>query len=657
MRNLRDSSRNAVLLGDLIQSGGEGTVHAVHGRPAVVAKVFHRVPPDSALQKLKCMVSMRNAVPEGVSAWPLDVVQDGAGVIRGFLMERVDGHVVDSAVHPGMQRMHFPRATYGFLLHLAANIMEAAAELHRAGVVIGDVNERNIMVRPDATVRFIDTDSFQIAMPNGVGLCTVGTAIYTPAELQGKDFATVPRTTNHDLFGLAILIFQLLMLGRHPFAGIPRDRQFGGSIEEAIRVGAFAYAESLRTPLMRPPDSLPLRALGPLEPMFERAFLKPARPTAKEWTAALRDVRARQAPCHANPRHSVLAPGGGCPLCRLPREPFAGTAPQRAQARVTVHDVLREVAQLADPPRLDAMLREPDPAKALDTTPMSPSSISPEDQAFLARRVGSAVPAVLGMVVLPVAGVWLVIGGGGWGWIVLLGGCAQAVKCGRIVADARRRRRLRRKIGPYLNQRSALARELDEHRHLERRISSLEGCLAGRLERIRNAAHSQAEYLRLRLLDPEAPFWLAEGASREEWRAKQLAQAFVRDSGIPGIGPERVAALQSFGIESAADVSEAAIKGVPGFGALMTERLVNWRRSVEQVIAQAAPPPTPAGVLQVHASAYATAVREGEQRVRKEIDEYQSALAAARIELQQAAERLNNERARLWAMAERLRRQ
>jgi len=104
-------------------------------------------------------------------------------------------------------------------------------------------------------------------------------------------------------------------------------------------------------------------------------------------------------------------------------------------------------------------------------------------------------------------------------------------------------------------------------------------------------------------------------------------------------------------------VSEAAIKGVPGFGALLTERLVNWRRSVEQVIAQAAPPPAPAGVLQTHASAHATAVREGEQRVRKEIDEYQSTLAAARIELEQAAERLNNERARLWAMAERLRRQ
>jgi DNA-binding helix-hairpin-helix protein with protein kinase domain len=51
---------------------------------------------------------------------------------------------------------------------------------------------------------------------------------------------------------------------------------------------------------------------------------------------------------------------------------------------------------------------------------------------------------------------------------------------------------------------------------------------------------------------------------------------------ISGIGPWRVAALQSHGIETAEDVSASAIDRVPGFGPAYTQRLLDWRRSVEK---------------------------------------------------------------------------
>jgi DNA-binding helix-hairpin-helix protein with protein kinase domain len=50
---------------------------------------------------------------------------------------------------------------------------------------------------------------------------------------------------------------------------------------------------------------------------------------------------------------------------------------------------------------------------------------------------------------------------------------------------------------------------------------------------------------------------------------------------IPGIGPLRTATLESYGIETAADITEAAITAVPGFGSVMAGKLVSWRRQVE----------------------------------------------------------------------------
>lgn len=39
--------------------------------------------------------------------------------------------------------------------------------------------------------------------------------------------------------------------------------------------------------------------------------------------------------------------------------------------------------------------------------------------------------------------------------------------------------------------------------------------------------------------------------------------------------------LESYGIETAADVNNNAVTSVPGFGPALTKRLLDWRRSIE----------------------------------------------------------------------------
>src|SRR4029450_11873186 len=119
--------------------------------------------------------------------------------------------------------------------------------------------------------------------------CDAGVSHWTPPELQGQSFKGLVRTANHDLFGLAMLGFKLLFMGRHPFAGVPINN---GEIllEDAIRKRFYAFSPLANTYGVRPPPhSFPVASLPePYALMFERAFrLNAPRPSAKEWVQAL----------------------------------------------------------------------------------------------------------------------------------------------------------------------------------------------------------------------------------------------------------------------------------------------------------------------------------------------------------------------------------
>jgi DNA-binding helix-hairpin-helix protein with protein kinase domain len=158
------------------------------------------------------------------------------------------------AVQPhGPQKM-FPDKGYNFLVHVARNLATAFLKLHEAGLVVGDVNEGNILVNSSGLIAFIDCDSFQVQGPKGYYFCEVGVPRYTPPELlKHGSFERTARTANTDSFSMAVLIFQLLFLGRHPFAG--KQRTAGDLDEEtAIRQKQFAYSLSDKRKKLTPPN-------------------------------------------------------------------------------------------------------------------------------------------------------------------------------------------------------------------------------------------------------------------------------------------------------------------------------------------------------------------------------------------------------------------
>ncbi len=296
-----------MVLGRELGRGGEGAVYLVNGLPDMVAKVYFKPPSLAKNDKLKSMA--RNAEPAllRVAAWPVDLLTDHSALVRGFLMPKAGAREdLHELYNPKSRRRAFPKADFRFVARVATNLARAFAQVHARGNVIGDVNHGNALVGADGTVLLIDCDSFQVRDSGRVFTCDVGVPLFTAPELVGQGFRGLKRTANHDAFGLAVAIFHLLYLGRHPFAGRYTEGEM--PIERAIAECRFAYGVNAGLHGMTaPPGTLLLGAFGPeVAALFERAFAKSdavARPTAVEWVGALKKLEDGLVICPANVAH------------------------------------------------------------------------------------------------------------------------------------------------------------------------------------------------------------------------------------------------------------------------------------------------------------------------------------------------------------------
>lgn len=152
----------------------------------------------------------------------------------GYLMPKADGKKLDASVFRGERGMErcFASWTRQDLVSLSICILSIIKKIHESGILIGDINGSNILVKSPTEVYFVDTDSFQI---NDYP-CPVGTAEFTAPEIQGKNYNSFLRTIGNENFAVAVLLFRLMMFGLNPYA-----QQDGAGIEHNIRTGDFSF--------------------------------------------------------------------------------------------------------------------------------------------------------------------------------------------------------------------------------------------------------------------------------------------------------------------------------------------------------------------------------------------------------------------------------
>lgn len=318
--DLFDEAGNGVRLGPQIgRKGGEGCVFQLVSQPGTVAKIFHDpVPPEKEAKLVYMTGFVKNGV-SSMSAWPKGLLRDRRHALLGFTMPMVSGHEIHEFYNPKERLIRFPSLEWNHLVRIARNCSAAFDEVHKMSAVIGDVNEGNILVREDAKVYLIDCDSYQISANAKTWTCDVGVPMWTAPELQNKNFRGLPRTTNSDLFSLALLIFRLLFMGRHPFAGIPLTTgEF--LIEKAIAEFRFAFTKDSRALAIKPPPNcFPVSEFPqPLLGMFDRAFLRGsdligARPSARDWAVALDALESKLTRCSNDKSHVFPNSFSVCP--------------------------------------------------------------------------------------------------------------------------------------------------------------------------------------------------------------------------------------------------------------------------------------------------------------------------------------------------------
>ncbi len=336
MRLQRQSNGQFITLDSesVLGVGGEARIYAIPQDPWLVAKVYHR-PTTERARKLVVMLANPPDDPMVAQgrvsiAWPLDLLRsaDSKSQIVGFLMPLVTGmRPILDFYNPGARRKRCPLFNYLYLHRAARNLSAAVSALHERGYVIGDMNESNIFVAETALVALVDTDSFQVRDPHNrnVYRCTVGKIEFTPPELQGGSFADIDRKPAHDLFGLAVLIFQLLMEGTHPFTGIFKGEGDPPSYGERISAGHFPYSGKRRVPY-RP--SLIAPSFGILNPELRKLFVRcfrngrrrpKVRPDARTWQRALNDAEKALVTCPQNDQHLYGDHLKSCPWCERSR--------------------------------------------------------------------------------------------------------------------------------------------------------------------------------------------------------------------------------------------------------------------------------------------------------------------------------------------------
>ena len=349
---------------NILGSGGEGAVYRLPSHPDLVAKVYH---PDKltseTIGKLKVMIDYPPRTENEQTghifvSWPKDTLHDVySGTVIGFLMPMVDKtNDLYEYYNPSSRRRNAPHVNYANLCSVAKSLATALDRLHGItyAYIIGDINESNAYITEDKQVTLIDADSFQVTDsrtdPSTIYRCFVGKPEYTAPELQSISFADEDRNIDHDNFALAVVIYQLLMEGTHPFRGIYTDPGEKPQVETCIAQGYFLHSARVgrRVPLMPPRTALPWESLpANLRALFRRCFddghSDPAkRPNPRDWENALNEAMKDLRQCHVNPNHwyfgnKLGARGMNCTWCARPIEAFptqrktASFAPTSAQ--------------------------------------------------------------------------------------------------------------------------------------------------------------------------------------------------------------------------------------------------------------------------------------------------------------------------------------
>lgn len=288
--------------GLLLGEGGEARVFRHPSDPSTALKVFWQAPRNATTAERALAQRLRALRAEKLRSFPRDLpavvvapqgtLVDERGQACGYAMRRVASALTVAALCSSR------RALDNTQICAAIKALAAALPtLHARGVVVGDLNDGNVLVDATGAPHLIDADSFQLgALP-----CPVAHERFLDPRLYGRAFADAPCfDEGSDWYALRVHLFALLTLV-HPYGGVHLALP---TLLRRAEAGHSVLRSDVKVPnCARPFEALPDELLHDLAACFDGGARTPLAPV-------LLDARWRRCSCgleHARP---------SCPACR-----------------------------------------------------------------------------------------------------------------------------------------------------------------------------------------------------------------------------------------------------------------------------------------------------------------------------------------------------
>ena len=331
-------------LGSKLDQGGAGAIFPVVGNPEWVAKVY-MVPhtdridyPKAAVERERVEAMLESppsiqAPHKGIYhqlAWPVGIIEDTSQRTLGFVMPRLpldQACDLEALLIPDSRRREGLPEDYRVRVFAGYNLALLIRSLHKQGHHVIDMKPKNMSIYKledmQGVVALLDTDGFSIKARSGKRFpAGMFSSEYFAPELLVNGSKSTEADEYQDRWALAVIIFQLLNNGIHPYTGIYRGAH-SPTLDDHVKAGRYAYGRVAHPEMGAKPGSMHEYLDDDTRVLFDRAFgtSRYARPTAKEWRDHLKEFVTPNSPrmvnCTADHNHWHFSKG--CQLCALER--------------------------------------------------------------------------------------------------------------------------------------------------------------------------------------------------------------------------------------------------------------------------------------------------------------------------------------------------
>lgn len=218
---------------DEIARGGEGRIIALTSNKKMVAKIYHKGTTPISNEQFNYL----NRLDKSLFVVPCELLLYDKNTVAGFLMEYLDttffplsaifskNFCTRNGISPATKR------------RIAEKLIRAVRYAHSQQLVIGDLNQYNILINKRGDLKLIDVDSYETPKHKHSGILLEEIRDY----LYGGKV-----TENSDFYAISVLIFNMITY-THPFKGI--HKRFKKLSERIVhRLPVFVKSNELKVP-------------------------------------------------------------------------------------------------------------------------------------------------------------------------------------------------------------------------------------------------------------------------------------------------------------------------------------------------------------------------------------------------------------------------